>query len=145
MLYNFGAAILRAVGETKKPLYFLGIAGLANVGLNFLLVLVFHLDVAGVAIGTIVSQAISCIMIVLSLMRRKGIVHLDLKKLKVDRKCLGEMILIGLPAGIQGSLFSVSNVFIQSAVNSFKTSVVVAGNTAAANLEGFVYAGMNSF
>lgn len=145
MVYNFGAAILRSVGETKKPLYFLGIAGLVNVGLNLLLVVVFHLDVAGVAIGTIVSQAISAVLIVLSLMKRQGIIHLNLKKLKIHAKSLGEMIIIGLPAGIQGSLFSISNVFIQSAVNSFKSSVVVAGNTAAANIEGFVYAGMNSF
>lgn len=145
MLYNFGAAILRACGETKKPLYFLGISGLANVGLNLLLVLVFNMDVAGVAIGTIVSQAISSIMVVVCLIRRSGMVHLDLKKLKIDGKALWEMILIGLPAGIQGSLFSISNVFIQSAVNSFESSVIVAGNTAANNIESFIYVAMNSF
>ena len=145
MVYNFGAAILRSIGETKKPLYFLGIAGLANVGLNFLLVLVFHLDVAGVAIGTIVSQALSSIMIVVSLMRRPGILHLSLSKLKIHWNCLKEIVLIVLPAGIQGALFSISNVFVQSAVNSFESSTIVAGNTAASNIEGFVYAAMNAF
>ena len=145
MLYNFGAAVLRAIGETKKPLYFLGIAGLANVGLNLFLVLVFHMDVAGVAIGTIVSQAISAIMIVICLMRKTDMVHLDLKKLRIHGRALGEMILIGLPAGIQGSLFSISNVFIQSAVNSFDSSIIVAGNTAANNIEGFIYVAMNAF
>ncbi len=145
MVYNFGAAILRAIGDTRKPLYFLGIAGLANVGLNFLLVLVFHLDVAGVAIGTIVSQAISSIMIIVCLIRHKGIIHLNCRKLKIYRKPLLEMVIIGLPAGIQGSLFSISNVFVQSAVNSFGSVGVVTGNTAASNVENFVYVGMNSF
>lgn len=145
MVYNFGAAILRSVGETKKPLYFLAVAGLVNVCLNFFLVMVCHLDVAGVAIGTIVAQMLSSVMIIICLVRRNGILHLNLKKLTIDKKCLGEMIVIGLPAGIQGSLFSISNVFIQSAVNSFESSVVVAGNTAAANIEGFVYSAMNSF
>jgi Na+-driven multidrug efflux pump len=145
MLYNFGAAILRAVGDTKKPLYFLGISGLANVGLNLLLIIVFHMDVAGVAIGTIVSQAISSVMIVVCLMRKTGMVHLDIRKLRINGRALGEMILIGLPAGVQGSLFSISNVFIQSAVNSFDSSIIVAGNTAANNIEGFVYVAMNAF
>lgn len=145
MLYNFGAAILRAVGETKRPLYYLGIAGLANVGLNFLLVLVFHLDVAGVAIGTIVSQFLSAVMVLYYLIKKGGIVQLQPKKLKIDKQCLLEMVWIGLPAGIQGSLFSISNVFIQSAVNSFDSTYIVAGNTAASNIEGFVYTAMNAF
>lgn len=145
MVYNFGAAILRSIGETKRPLYYLSFAGIINVGLNFFLVLVCGLDVAGVAIGTIVSQAISAILIVLYLMKVKGVIHLNLRRLRIHKKALGEMILIGLPAGIQGSLFSISNVFIQSAVNSFQSSVIVAGNTAASNIEGFVYSGMNAF
>ncbi len=145
MLYNFGAAILNAVGETRKPLCFLGIAGLANVGLNFFFVLELHMDVAGVAIGTIVSEAISSMMIIICLMRKKGILHLDLKQLRLHGRCLKEMIFIGLPAGIQGSLFSISNVFVQSAVNSFNNTLVVLGNTAAANIEGFVYVSMNAF
>lgn len=145
MLYNFGAAILRAVGETRKPLYFLAVAGLANVGLNFLLVLVFHMDVAGVAIGTIVSQAISSVLIIICLIKRKGMIQLHLKDLKMDTSCLLEMIIIGLPAGLQGTLFSISNVFVQSAVNSFDSSAVVAGNTASSNIEGFIYVGMNAF
>lgn len=145
MLYNFGAAILRAVGETKRPLYYLSIAGLVNVGLNFLLVLVFHLNVAGVAIGTIVAQLLSAVMILYYLIKKGGIVQLTIKKLKIHSKCLLEMILIGLPAGIQSSLFSISNVFIQSAVNSFDSTFVVAGNTASANIESFVYSAMNAF
>lgn len=145
MVYNFGAAILRAVGETRKPLYFLGIAGLANVALNYLLVLAFHMDVAGVAIGTIVSQGISAVLVIGCLIRRKGSIHFSFKSLGIDGKCLKEMIFIGLPAGIQGTLFSISNVFIQSAVNSFDSASVVAGNTAASNIEGFVYAAMNAF
>ncbi len=145
MLYNFGAAILNAVGETRKPLLFLGIAGLANVGLNFFFVLELHLDVAGVAIGTIVSQAISSTMVVICLIKRKDLLHLNLKKLRLHGRCLKEMILIGLPAGIQGSLFSISNVFVQTAVNSFHDTLIVSGNTAAANIEGFVYASMNAF
>lgn len=145
MLYNFGAAILRAVGETKRPLYYLSIAGLVNVGLNFLLVLVFHLDVAGVAIGTIVSQFLSAVMILYFLMKKGDLVRLSLKKLRIYKDCLLEMIWIGLPAGIQSSLFSISNVFIQSAVNSFDSTFVVAGNTASANIESFVYSAMNAF
>lgn len=145
MLYNFGAAILRAVGETKRPLYYLSVAGLANVGLNFLMVLVFHLDVAGVAIGTIVSQFLSAVMILYFLIKKGGIVQLSIKKLRIHKQCLLEMIWIGLPAGIQSSLFSISNVFIQSAVNSFDSTFVVAGNTASANIESFVYSAMNAF
>lgn len=145
MLYNFGASILRASGETKKPLYYLTIAGVSNVILNLVLVIVFKLDVAGVAIGTIVSQAISSVLIVLCLMKRTDSVKLEIKKIKIYWKCLGEMVLIGLPAGVQGSLFSISNVFIQSAVNSFDSSLIVSANTAASNLEGFVWVAMNGF
>lgn len=145
MLYNFGAAILRAVGDTKKPLYFLAISGIANVIINLILVVFFDMDVAGVAIGTIVSQFMASIMVVVCLIRRTGFINLNLKKLRIDFRCLLEMILIGLPAGIQGSLFSISNVIIQSAVNSFDSAVIVAGNTAAVNIEGFIYIAMNAF
>mgnify|MGYP003300269070 FL=1 len=145
MLYNFGASILRSAGETKKPLYYLTIAGVANVILNLILVIGFKMDVAGVALGTILSQAISSILIVLCLMKRTDSVKLELKKLKINLNCLGEMVLIGLPAGIQGSLFSISNVFIQSAVNSFDSALIVSGNTAASNIEGFVWTAMNGF
>ena len=145
MLYNFGASVLRSAGETKKPLYYLTIAGVANVLLNLILVIGFNMDVAGVALGTILSQAISSILIVLCLMKRTDSIKLELKKLKIDFKCLGEMVLIGLPAGIQGSLFSISNVFIQSAVNSFDSALIVSGNTAASNIEGFIWTSMNGF
>lgn len=145
MLYNFGASILRAVGETKKPLYFLIFAGVINVLLNLLFVICFKMDVAGVALATIISQAISAVLVVICLIRRSGIIHLDLKKLRIHKKALIQMILIGLPAGIQGSLFSISNVFIQKAVNSFASTAIVAGNTASSNIESFVYTAMNSF
>jgi putative MATE family efflux protein len=145
MLYNFGASILRSAGETKKPLYYLTIAGVANVILNLILVIGFKMDVAGVALGTILSQAISGILIILCLMKRKDSVKFEFKKLRIDWSCLGEMVLIGLPAGIQGSLFSISNVFIQSAVNSFDSALIVGGNTAASNIEGFVWTSMNGF
>lgn len=145
MTYNYGAAILRAVGETKKPLYILTASGLINVVLNLIFVIVFQMDVVGVAIATVISQAVSCIRIILYLMETTGVVHLDLKKLKMNFKIVGEMVWIGLPAGIQSSLFSISHVVMQSAVNSFNSSVVVAGNTAASNIESFVYASMNAY
>lgn len=145
MLYNFGSSILRSAGETKKPLYYLTIAGVSNVVLNLILVIGFNMDVAGVALGTILSQGISSVLIVLCLMKRNDSVKLEIKKLTIDLKCLGEMVIIGLPAGIQGSLFSISNVFIQSAVNSFDSALIVSGNTAASNIEGFVWTSMNGF
>ena len=145
MVYNFGAAILKSVGETKRPLYYLTIAGVTNAALNLLFVIVFNMDVAGVAVATIISQAISAILVVICLTKRDGYVHINLKKLRIYPKELGLMVLVGLPAGIQGSLISFSNVFIQSAVNSFKSTLIVAGNTASANIEGFVWTSMNSF
>ena len=143
MLYNFGAGVLRAIGDTKRPMYYLIIAGLVNVLLNLLLVIVFHLDVAGVAIATVASQIISAILVLLCLFRSRSVIHLNLQECRIDRKSLREIIRIGLPAGLQGSLFSISNVLIQSSVNSFG-SVVVAGNGVASNIEGFVYVAMNA-
>lgn len=143
LVYNFGAAILRAIGDTKRPLYILTVAGVANVVLNLILVIVFHMGVAGVAIATIFSQIISAVLVVICLLQAEGAYKLYLSDLKIYKDKLIGMIRIGLPAGIQGSLFSVSNVIIQSTVNSFG-SIVVAGNAAAANLEGFVYVCMNS-
>lgn len=145
MLYNFGSSILRAVGETKKPLKYLSLAGVINVVLNLILVIFFHLDVAGVAIATIVSQAISALLVVRHLTKRTDVVKLDIKKLKIDLKALGSMVYIGLPAGVQGILFSISNVVIQSSVNSFDSTAIVAGNTASQNIESFVYVSMNAF
>lgn len=143
MLYNFGAGVLRAIGDTKRPMYYLIIAGMINVVLNLLLVIVFHLDVAGVAIATVASQIISAVLVLLCLFRSRSVIHLNPRECRIDRKSLREIIRIGLPAGLQGSLFSISNVLIQSSVNSFG-SLVVAGNGIACNIEGFVYTSMNA-
>lgn len=143
MLYNFGAGVLRAVGDTKRPMYYLMIAGLINVLLNLLLVIVFHLDVAGVAIATVASQVVSMVLVLICLFRTRGVMQLNLEECRIDGKSVREIIRIGLPAGLQGSLFSISNVLIQSSVNSFG-SLVVAGNGVAGNIEGFVYTAMNA-
>ncbi|MBC8543220.1 MAG: MATE family efflux transporter [Clostridia bacterium] len=143
MLYNFGSAILRAVGDTKRPLYFLLVAGVINVVLNLIFVIVFSMGVAGVATATIISQAISALLIVYCLIRSQGLYQLHLKKLRIHMDKLGKMVRIGLPAGMQGAIFSISNVLIQSSINSFG-STVMAGNTAASNIEGFVYVSMNA-
>jgi len=143
MLYNFGAAILRAIGDTKRPLYFLTLAGVVNVVFNLIFVIVFKMGVAGVALATIISQIISAALITLCLIKTEGPCHLDIKQLKFHKKSLMEMLRIGLPAGLQGTIFNISNVLIQSSVNSFG-SLVMAGNTAASNIEGFVYTAMNA-
>jgi putative MATE family efflux protein len=143
MLYNFGAATLRAVGDTRRPMYYLMIAGAVNVVLNLVLVIVFHMDVAGVAIATVASQVVSMVLVLACLIRTHGVTHLNLRECRVDGESLKEIIRIGLPAGLQGSLFSISNVLIQSSVNSFG-SLVVAGNGVASNIEGFVYTAMNA-
>ena len=143
MVYNFGAAILRAVGDTKRPLIYLTIAGVVNVILNLILVIGFHMNVAGVAIATVASQAVSAVLVVACLMRSHGVVHLDVKDLRIHKRQLIDIARVGLPAGLQGSLFSISNVLIQSSVNSFG-EVVVAANSAGGNLEGFVYTSMNA-
>lgn len=143
MLYNFGAAILRAVGDTKRPLYFLFISGIVNVILNLVLVLVFHLGVAGVAIATVTSQVISAVLVALCLIKTDAPYRLELKKLRIHKSKLLEIIKIGLPAGMQGAVFSISNVLIQSSINSFG-STVMAGSTAASNIENFVYTAMNA-
>ena len=119
MVYNFSASILRAAGDTKSPLIFLGISGLVNVGLNLVFVTVFHMNVAGVALATAISQAISAVLVVRTLMRRTDACKLELKKLRIYKPQLVKMIRIGLPAGVQGSMFSISNVMIQSSINSF--------------------------
>lgn len=143
MIYNFGAAILRAVGDTKRPLYFLTVAGIVNVLFNLLFVIVFKMGVAGVALATIISETISAGLILLSLMQSDGILRLHLKEMKFHKDKVVGMLKIGLPAGLQGMIFNISNVLIQSSVNSFG-SVVMAGNTAASNIEGFVYTSMNA-
>ena len=143
MVYNFGASILRAVGDTKRPLIYLTIAGVVNVVLNLITVIIFHMNVAGVAIATVASQAVSAVLVVICLMRSHGVVHLDLKELRIHKRQLIDIARVGLPAGFQGSLFSISNVLIQSSINGFG-EVVVAANSAAGNLEGFVYTAMNA-
>lgn len=143
MLYNFGSAILRAVGDTKRPLYFLSVAGVINVILNLFFVIVLHMGVAGVAMATVISQAVSALLVIRCLMKTDSDYKLELCKLCIVKDKLIKMAQIGLPAGLQGSLFSVSNVLIQSSVNSFG-SIAMAGNAAAGNVEGFVYTAMNS-
>lgn len=144
MAYNFGAAVLRAVGDTKRPLYYLLIAGVVNVLLNLLFVIVFSMGVAGVAAATVISQAISAVLVIRCLVCTDSVYRLELKGIKIAPDKLAKMFQIGLPAGLQGALFSISNVLIQSSVNSFG-SVAMAGNTAGSNIEGFVYTAMNSF
>lgn len=143
MLYNFGAAILRAVGDTKRPLYFLIAAGVVNVVLNLGFVIILHMGVAGVALATVISQCISAALVCRCLMQSDSAYHLDLSRLSVRRNTLRRIAQIGLPAGFQGAVFSISNVLIQSSINSF-ASVAMAGSTASANLEGFVYNAMNA-
>ena len=143
MLYNFGAAILRAAGDTKRPLYYLFVSGIVNVILNLYFVIVLKMSVDGVAYATIISEAISAILIVICLMRSDGYLNLSLRKLKIDGKKFIEMLKIGIPSGFTGIVFSVSNMLIQSSINFFG-KLVMAANTAASNLEGFVYNAMNS-
>lgn len=143
MAYNFGASILRSVGDTKRPLYFLTISGLVNIVLNLVLVIVFHMGVAGVAYATIISQILSAVMVIVYMMKSKDCVRFVPKNMRIYGDKLKKMLYIGLPAGFQGTVFSLSNVVIQSAVNSFG-SLVMAGNGAASSLEGFTYTAMNS-
>lgn len=144
MVYNFGSAILRAVGDTKRPMYYLLISGVLNVILNLILVIVFHLSVAGVAIATAVSQTVAAILVVRCLIRTQGAVHLDLKALRIHKDVMLRIFRVGIPAGLQSALFSISNVVIQSSINTFGESVI-AGNSAAAGIEGFIYVTMNAF
>ena len=140
MLYNFSSALLRAVGDTKRPLYCLAAAGIINVVLNLVFVIGFSMSVAGVALATIISQTVSACMVTRMLMKEEGALH----HLGFHMGALKQILLIGLPAGLQSTVFSLSNVVIQSAINSFG-STVVAGSSASANLEGFVYTAMNAF
>lgn len=144
MLYNFSSALLRAVGDTRRPLYCLAAAGLINVVLNLVFVIGLRLSVAGVALATIISQTVSAGMVVVLLVRENGPLHLDLRALRIHPATLSQILRIGLPAGLQSTVFSLSNVVIQSAINSFG-SLIVAGNSAASNIEGFVYSAMNAF
>lgn len=144
MVYNFGSAILRAVGDTKRPLYYLLGAGIINVILNLFFVIACKMGVAGVAMATAISQTISAVLVVRCLIQEQSGIHLELKELAISKEKFFRIMRIGLPAGFQGTVFSLSNVVIQSAVNSFG-NIAVAGNSAAANIEGFVYMAMNAF
>ena len=149
LLYNYIASMLRSAGDSKRPLIFLAISGLVNVGLNIFLVTVFKLDVAGVAIATITSQYVSAIMALVYLVRKKGMLHFSFKNLKVDAKKLNRLLHIGIPSGIQGSLFSLSNTLIQAAMNSIDIDAgaggrMIDGFAASSNLEGFIYIAMHS-
>ncbi len=143
MLYNYGAAILRAIGDTKRPLYFLVVSGVTNAVLNLFLVIVFHLDVAGVAIATVISQMISCVMVLLCLYRTEGIYQLRFKKLGINGRVLRQILQVGVPAGIQSTVINFSNVLLQSSVNSFGATAM-AGYTAANNILGFLYVSVNA-
>jgi len=143
MVYNFGSAILRAVGDTRRPLYYLTAAGVLNVLLNLMFVIVFSMGVAGVALATVISQILSAALVLRALMVTDSEYKLVLSKLRISSDKLIRMVQIGVPAGVQGMLFSISNVLIQSSVNSFG-SIAMAGNTAASNIEGFVYVSMNA-
>lgn len=144
LTYNFGAAVLRANGDTRRPLIFLAISGLVNVVLNLVLVIVFHLGVAGVAIATTVSQMLSAILLIRCLLKEKSLVRLIPSHLRLNLKMMGEILRLGLPAGLQSSLFAISNVLIQSSVNSFG-ALAMAGGGAAGNIESFAYTAMNAF
>lgn len=143
LLFNFGSAVLRAIGDTRRPLFYLVIAGVINVCLNLWFVIGFQMGVAGVALATVISQCVSAGLIIRCLAQSEGCFKLSLERLHMNWDKFGRIARIGLPAGIQGSLFSISNVLIQSSVNSFG-AIAMAGNTAGSNVEGFVYTSMNA-
>ena len=143
MLYNYGAAILRAVGDTKRPLIFLIISGCINIILNMILVIIFKLGVAGVAVGTVVSQMVSCVLVLMCLYKSESSYQLRLKKLTIKVEYLKPIFLVGIPAGLQSMVINFSNALLQSSVNSFG-SVAMAGYTAANNVLGFLYMSINA-
>ncbi len=144
MIYNFGSSILRSKGDTKRPLYYLTFAGIVNVGLNLIFVIFLKMDVAGVALATVISQCVSAALIIRCLMKETDAFRFSFKKLLPDRVITGKILGIGFPAGFQGVVFSLSNVVIQSSINSFGP-IVMAGSAAAASIEGFVWVSMNAF
>ncbi len=144
IVYNFGTAILRAKGDTTRPLYFLFVAGIINVVLNLILVIAFHLGAVGVGVATAVSQYVAATLVIICLIREEGPIKLYIRKLKIYGKELRAVVAIGLPAGLQSSLFSISNMMITASINSFNNTALVAGNAAAGNIEGFVYVAMNA-
>ena len=144
VIYNFGAAILRSYGDTRRPLYYLIISGTLNVILNLLLVIEFHLGVAGVAIATTISNMVSTVMVISCLHWKRDEFRFEFHKIGIEWKDLKRVLMIGIPAGIQGAIFSVSNVFIQSGINSFGEDAI-AGSSLALNFEYFTYDIANAF
>ena len=144
LIYNYGAAVLRAIGDTRRPLYYLTAAGFVNVGLNLIFVIKMNMSVAGVALATVISQCVSVALLLRCMCQMEGSCKLEWKKLKIHKEKAWLLLRYGLPAGLQGSVFSFSNVLIQSSINSFG-SVAMAGSSAAGNIEGFIYTAMNSF
>lgn len=142
LIYNFGSAIFRAIGDSRRPLNFLIVSSVAHIIISFILILGFKLGVAGVAIATICSQAISSLLIIFTLMRNENY-RLSFHKLKINKEIMVKIIMIGLPAGLQSSVFSISNIIIQTSINSFG-STIIAGNSAAQSIENFIYIIMNS-
>ena len=145
LVYDFGAAVLRSKGDTQRPLYYLFAGGILNVVLNLIFVIVFQMSVAGVAIATVVSQAVSAGLVMMTLLREEDATRIDIHQLKLDNTIAWDILKIGFPAGIQGVVFSLSNVVIQSNINSFDSSTIVAANSAAANIENFTYIGTMAF
>ena len=143
MIYNFGASMLRATGDTKRPLIYLTVAGVINIIVNIVTVVCFNMGVSGVAIATIFSQAVSAVLVVITLLRNKGFVKLSLKKLRIHGKAFGEIMRLGVPTGIQSMLFNISNVLLQSAINGFGSDVVN-GCSLSSQIEGYVYSIMSS-
>lgn len=144
MVYNFGSSILRSKGDTKRPLYYLSFAGVVNVVLNLIFVIFFNMDVAGVALATVISQCISAALVLRCLIKETDAFHFDFRKLRPDRTITMKILGIGIPAGFQGVVFSLSNVVIQSSINGFGP-IAMAGSAAAASIEGFVWVSMNAF
>ena len=144
LIYNFGSSVLRSKGDTKRPLYYLAGAGVINVGLNLIFVIVLHMDVAGVALATVISQCVSASLVVVCLMREEDAYRFRFRLLRPSRRILARILQIGLPAGLQGVVFSLSNVVVQSSINSFGP-IVMAGSAASASIEGFVWVSMNAF
>ena len=144
LIYNYGAAVLRAIGDTRRPLYYLTAAGFVNVGLNLIFVIKMDMSVAGVALATVISQCVSVALLLRCMSQMEGSCKLEWTKIKIHKEKAWLLLRYGLPAGLQGSVFSFSNVLIQSSINSFG-SVAMAGSSAAGNIEGFIYTAMNSF
>ena len=145
LTYNFGSAVLRSKGDTKRPLYFLIISGIINVVLNLITVILLKWSVVGVAVATVASETVSAVLVMWILINEEDATRLDLRHLKADLKSVGEIMRIGIPAGLSAAVFALSNVVVQSSINSFDSTDIVAGNAAGANIENYVYIGYTAF